>query len=148
MEQYFIWENWVYLGIILFILEVFTPGFVVACMGIGALLAAPFAYFEASISIQLLAFSLGTLLSFLLIRPYALKYLYSSKEDIKTNAESIIGRVGKVKETINKDLNKGRVTIDGDNWRAVSETGEIIAKDEHVEVVKIDSTILIVNSKK
>lgn len=126
------------------ILEIFTPGFVVACMGIGALIASPFAYFEFSISMQLLVFSAGTLASFFLIRPYAMKYLYNSKEDITTNADSLIGRVGKVKETINKDLNQGRVIIDGDNWRAISNDGSIISKDLNVEVISINSTILVV----
>ncbi|MEN8139189.1 MAG: NfeD family protein [Bacteroidota bacterium] len=144
MEYIFTWENWVYLGIILFILEIFTPGFVAACIGIGAFAAGIFAYFDASISIQLLAFSIGTLVSFGAIRPYVLKYLYKSKDVTKTNADSLIGRTGKVKETINNDLNQGRVLIDGDNWRALSNDGTIIEKGETVEVLNLKSTILIV----
>ena len=80
MDYLFTWENWIYLGIILFILEIFTPGFVVACIGIGAFVASIFAYFDASNSVQLFAFSIATLISFFAIRPYALKILYKSKE--------------------------------------------------------------------
>ena len=143
MDYLFTWENWIYLGIILFILEIFTPGFVVACIGIGAFVASIFAYFDASNSVQLFAFSIATLISFFAIRPYALKILYKSKE-LKTNADSLIGRVGKVKETINNDLEHGRVLIDGDNWRAISADGTIIKKGELVEVTELKSTIIIV----
>jgi len=144
MEYIFIWENWIYAGIILLILEVFTPGFVVACMGIGALLAGIFAYFDVPISIQLLVFSIGTLFSFLGIRPYVLKHIYNSKEETVTNADTLIGKVTKVKETIDNNQNKGRISIYGDNWRVRSEDGSTINKGETVEVVKIDSTVLIV----
>lgn len=144
MEYLFTWENWIYAGIILLILEVFTPGFVLACIGIGALLASVFTYFDASISIQLLVFSGVTLISFLGIRPYALKYLYKAEGSIKTNADSLIGTKGIVKETINIDLNKGRVAIYGDNWKARSLDKSIIKKGDSVEVVDMESTILIV----
>jgi len=144
MEYIFTWENWIYAGIILLIFEIFTPGFVVACIGIGAFLASVFAYFDASISIQLLAFSIGTLLSFFGIRPYVLKHIYNSKENTTTNADTLIGKVTKVKEIIDNNQNSGRISIYGDNWRARSEDGSIIKKGETVEVVKIDSTVLIV----
>ncbi len=144
MEYLFTWENWIYVGLILLILEIFTPGFVVACIGIGAILASIFAYFDLPISIQLLVFSAGTLLSFLGIRPYVLKHIYNSKENTITNADTLIGKVTKVKETINNNQNQGRISIYGDNWRARSENGSEIEKGETVEVVKIDSTVLIV----
>ncbi|MCK5787378.1 MAG: NfeD family protein [Chlamydiia bacterium] len=147
MEYLFTWENWIYAGLILLILEIFTPGFVIACIGIGALLASSVAYFDLSISIQLIVFSIGTLLSFLGIRPYVLKHIYNSKEETITNAETLIGKVTKVKEAINNDANKGRISIYGDNWRARSEDGSIINKGETVEVTKIDSTVLIVKLK-
>lgn len=144
MEYLFTWENWIYAGLILLILEIFTPGFVVACIGIGAFLASIFAFFDVPVSIQLLVFSLGTLFSFLGIRPYALKHIYNSEEKTITNADTLIGKVTKVKETINNNQNKGRISIYGDNWRARSEDGSEIAKGETVEVVEIDSTVLIV----
>jgi membrane protein implicated in regulation of membrane protease activity len=147
MEYLFTWENWIYAGIILLILEIFTPGFVVACIGIGAFSASIFTYFDASISIQLLVFSIGTLLSFFGLRPYVLKYIYNSKESTITNADTLIGKVTKVKETINNNQNKGRISIYGDNWRARSEDGSTINKGETVEVVKIESTVMIVKLK-
>jgi len=144
MEHFFTWENWIYAGIILLILEVFTPGFVVACFGISALITSVFAYFDASISIQLLVFSISTLIAFIGIRPYALKHLYKAEGDVKTNADSIIGMKGIVKETINSDINNGRVMIYGENWKARSIDRSIIKKGDTVEVVDMESTVLIV----
>jgi membrane protein implicated in regulation of membrane protease activity len=147
MEYLFTWENWIYAGIILLILEIFTPGFVVACIGIGAIFASVTAYFELSVSIQLLIFSLTTLFSFLAIRPYILKHIYKSGKETITNADSLIGKTAKVNETINNDLGKGRVTIYGDNWRVRSIDDSEIKKGETVEVLKIESTVLIVKHK-
>lgn len=147
MEYLFTWENWIYAGIILLILEIFTPGFVVACIGIGALLASSVAYFDFSISMQLLVFSLATLFSFLAIRPYVLKHIYNSKESTITNADTLIGQTAKVKEAVNNDQNKGRVSIYGDNWRVRSEDGSEIKKGETIKVIKIESTVLIVKLK-
>ena len=144
MENFFVWENWIYLGIILFIIEIFTSGFMAACIAIGAFFAAILAFFDVSISIQLFTFSIGTLVSFFSIRPYVLKHIYNSDDITKTNADSLIGRIGKVDETISNDTKHGRVIIDGDNWRAISKDGSLIQKGSNVEVLDIESTILIV----
>ena len=148
MEYIFSWENWIYLGIILFIIEIFTPSFVAACIAIGAFFAGMFAYFDASISVQLFVFSVGTLASFFAIRPYVLKRIYQSSDITRTNADSLIGRTGKVNQTINNDLNHGRISIDGDNSRAISQDGSIIKKGDNVSVQSIESTILIVKLNK
>lgn len=144
MEILFTWETWLYLGVILMILEVFTPGFVLACIGIGAFLASVFAALNFSVEVQLLFFTVGTLLSFFGIRPFVLKYLYKSKKVTKTNADSLIGRTGLVTEKINLLEEKGRIRIDGDNWRAQSNNNVEINTGETVEVVAINSTIMIV----
>jgi membrane-bound ClpP family serine protease len=49
-------------------------------------------------------------------------------------------------DEINNEINKGRVLIDGDTWRSKSLNNEIIKKNSTVQIVKIESTILIVKN--
>ena len=58
--------------------------------------------------------------------------------------EALIGRTAIVEEDIVAETNSGRIAIDGDRWKAVSEDGNKIAKGEKVVVLKVDSIILTV----
>lgn len=138
---------WTIIGIVGFIVEIFTPGFFAASVGIGAFFAALTAMLTDSLEYQLLAMAGGALLSFVLIRPIWLRYLLKSN-DVKTNADALIGKVGVVSEDIDPEHNAGRVAIDGDDWRAVSENNELIQAGSQVEVVKRESVILTVKLKK
>jgi len=143
MEEILNWHWWMYAAILLFIVEVFTPGFIVACLGLGAVTASIFAYLGYDIDVQFMAFSISTLISLFLIRP--LLYKKGEKEDkIKTNTDALIGRTGTVSETIDNKNNKGRVMIDGDLWKACSQKDEIIELNARVEVTSINSTIITV----
>ena len=69
------------------------------------------------------------------------------KDKIKTNTDALINRDAKVSEEINPDKNTGRVSIDGDIWRAKSSSGEIIEQNKQVIVISIESTIVTVKIK-
>lgn len=146
MIEYFTWENWMYFGILLMIIEIFTPGFVAACIGIGAFAASLVAGLGGGIVVQLLAFSIVCLLAFLYARPFFLKYLYSGTKQVNTNADSLIGRTCLVYETINNDVNAGRVKVDGDIFIARSADRSLIPQGTMVEIVEKDSTVLIVKA--
>ena len=143
MDEILNWHWWMYVAVLFFIIEVFTPGFIVACLGLGSLVAAITAYMGCNIDAQFIAFSASTLISLFLIRP--LLYKKGEKQDkIKTNTEALIGRVGSVTETIDNSFKSGRVLIDGDQWKAFSHNNEIIELNDQVEVISIDSTIITV----
>ncbi len=72
------------------------------------------------------------------------KYAFRNGDKVKTNTDALEGKRGRVTEAIDFSKNTGRVFVYGDDWRAMSENGEVIKENEMVEVVKIDSTILIV----
>ena len=143
MDEILNWHWWMYAAVLFFIIEVFTPGFIVACLGLGSLVAAITAYMGYNIDAQFIAFSASTLISLFLIRP--LLYKKGEKQDkIKTNTEALIGRVGTVSETIDNSAKSGRVLIDGDQWKALSHNNEIIELNAQVEVISIDSTIITI----
>lgn len=141
MEQILHWHWWVFIGIFLFILEVFTPGFILACIGIGSFMGALAAFLGCTMDMQLLVFSISTLVSLFLLRPI----LYNKDESkLKTNTEALIGREGIVTEKIDSLFASGRVSIDGDKWKAISENGIPIDLREKVLVTEINSTIITV----
>lgn len=67
---------WVIAGIMLWIVETITSGFVVGVFGTACLLVAPFAGADASFKVQLLVFGIATAAMSFGIRSLILKYFY------------------------------------------------------------------------
>lgn len=137
------WHIWIIISIILVIIEIFVPTFLAISLAIGCLASGIMAYFGLNFTVQLIAFAIGTLISFFCARPLMLKYGHKNSK-IKTNADALVGKVGRVVVAIDNHKSQGRVIVEGDNWRAETEINEIIKEGEKVEVVKVNSTILIV----
>jgi membrane protein implicated in regulation of membrane protease activity len=137
------WHILVTIGIIAFIVEIFTAGFISGSIGIGLLFSAIGNYFGLETKWQILLFAFGVGLTYFLIRPIITKYGYR-KNRIKTNQDALIGKSGTTTQEINNKQNTGRVSIDGDDWKAKTENNEIIKIGTTIKVVTIDSIILIV----
>ena len=125
-------------------MEIFVPSFVLFNFGIGALVGSLAAGLNLSIEWQIVLFSSGTLTSFFLVRPAMKKYAYRRSVDLKTNNDALVGRNAKVTEEISNENNRGRVLLDGDNWQARSLSNETIPAGTIVEIVQLNSIILIV----
>ncbi len=137
------WHILVTIGIIAFIVEIFTAGFISGSIGIGLLFSAVGNYFGLETKWQILLFAFGVGLTYFLIRPIITKYGYR-KNRIKTNQDALIGKSGTTTQEINNNQNTGRVSIDGDDWKAKTENNEIIKIGTTIKVVAIDSIVLIV----
>lgn len=140
------WHIWVIIALLCFIAEIFTSGFAVACLSIGALPAAIGAALHLSLLWQIFIFAVFTFAAFVFLRPFIMKTFYKPKDGCRTNAGALVGKHGRVSADINPAVGYGRVAIDGDDWKAVSTDGSFIAKGTAVEVVKIESIILTVKS--
>lgn len=138
------WQIWLALTLIFIVIEICTTGFAIACFSLGSIIAMLLTIVNAPLWVQILGFAIGSIIAFIYIRPVAMKYLQKKGEqDHKTGVDALIGRTGKVSETIQAD-DYGRVAIDGDDWKAKSADGTQIAKGTKVEIVAIDSVILTV----
>jgi len=73
-----------------------------------------------------------------------LKYALHRKNDVKTNVDALVGKIGTVTVEIDNSKNQGRITVYGDDWRAEAGNEDVIKVGEKVQVLKIDSTILVV----
>ena len=137
------WHILVTIGIIAFIVEIFTAAFISGSFGIGMFFAAFGNYIGLETKWQILLFAFGVALTYFLIRPIITKYGYR-KNRIKTNQDALIGKSGTTAQEINNKQNTGRVSIDGDDWKAKTENNEIVKIGTTIKVVAIDSIILIV----
>lgn len=138
------WHIWIIIALLLFIVEIFTSGFAVFCISVGAVFAAISYCIGFEFEGQLIWFLVATLISFVMVRPLMVKYFYKRSKEVLTNKDSLIGRVAIVSERIDARNNSGRVKIDGDVWRAITVDCEIVKIGEKIVVEQINSTILIV----
>lgn len=143
MEIYVVW---LIVALVLLIVELFTASFGVVCFSFGAAAAGLAAYLGLATVWQLLIFSVVSFIAFVFIRPLVVKFLLKKKDEVLTNADAVVGRIGVVTEEINADKNTGRIKIDGDDWKA--ESSENIAVGEKVEVMSRESIILNVKPLK
>ncbi|WP_418552003.1 NfeD family protein [Prevotella sp.] len=146
MIEYFadnLWQLWALVAIACLIIELTNGDFYVMCFSIGALLTVIVSLFAPSFYLQLFLFVLFSVLCIFFVRPFALKYLHGNRKDRLSNADALIGRIGRVSETI-VEGGYGRVAIDGDDWKAVTANGESIALGNNVRVVGRESIIITV----
>ena len=142
------WHYWVIVGILLMLIEIFTPGFILASFGIAAFGGAIIAYLDFSFKYQLLSFAILVLTVFFGIRPVYMKYFMKFDDQRKTNVDALIDRECFVTEEIDNLNGLGQVKIGGELWKAQSLDGSKYKKNEIVIVSKIEgATVYIINSK-
>ena len=139
-----LYQIWLIVAIILVIIEICTVAFGSICFAIGAAFSALAAGLGLSLTWQIVIFALVSLLTFIFLRPIAIRFLDKKSQNVRTNADALVGRKGIVSERIDAAQHTGRVAIDGDDWKAVAIDGSVIEKGAEVEVIKRDSIILFV----
>ena len=141
MQAYLIW---LIVAIVLVIFEIMSATFGAICFAIGAGFSALAAGLGANLTWQIVIFAIVSLLTFIFLRPFMMKFLDRKSKDVKTNADALVGRRAVVSERIDAAQHSGRVAVDGDDWKAVTADGSVIEKGTEVEIVKLDSIILTV----
>jgi membrane protein implicated in regulation of membrane protease activity len=107
------WTTWLIAAAAMLLLEMFTPGFLLACLAVGAVGAAAGAALGWSIELQLSLFSAFSVLSLWLLRP--LLRTWFAATGAKTNQDALMDAVGRVEADV-KMGERGYVKIDGDSW--------------------------------
>ena len=148
MIEYFsqnLWQVWAIIAVVSLILELFSGDFFIMCFAIGAAVSLLCALCGLSLTAQIIIFSVASVLSVLFVRPVALKYFHRNAPQRASNADALLGREGRVSQTIVAG-GDGRVAIDGDDWKAVSADGSAIAQGTPVRVVGRESIIITVET--
>jgi len=122
--------------------EIFTAGFFLLWFGIGAAVAGVLALLGLGFGWQLGAFVVVSGVLFIGSRRFAERF--SQKQPPGIGADRFIGLQGQVLEEVDNIRNVGRVRLQKEEWRAESDTGEILSVDTRVEVVRLDGTHLVV----
>lgn len=133
---------WLIIVAVMLIIEIFTMGLTTIWFSLGAVVAAIASGLEAPIWLQIVLFSVVSVLVMILVRPFAVKVI--NKERIKTNIEEIVGEKAVVIEEIDNEKEKGMVRFRGVEWMARSVDGSILAVDEIVTIDTVSGVKLIV----
>ncbi|MCK4646935.1 MAG: NfeD family protein [Candidatus Aminicenantes bacterium] len=141
-----IWWIWMIIAAFFVLGEIFTAGFFLLWFGIGAAVAGLLAIFGLSFGWQLGAFVVVSGVLFVVSRRFAERF--SKKQPAGIGADRFIGLKGIVLEEIDNDKNTGRVRLKKEEWRADSETGEVIPVGKKIKVTRMDGTHIVVKTFK
>lgn len=133
---------WLILAIVLGVIEAATVQLVAIWVALGALAAIIPAMLNAPLWVQFVVFVLVSAVAIVSTRPLVKNVLKLKRT--RTNADSVIGKIGVVIVRIDNFNSQGRVSVGGLDWSARSEDGEIIEVDDKVLIKSIDGVKLIV----
>jgi membrane protein implicated in regulation of membrane protease activity len=126
------------LAAIFLIGEIFTAGFFLIFLSVGAAAAGILALLDVSRVGQFIVFIVVSGILFVFGRRFADRV--TEKQPPGIGANRFVDQEGMVLETIDNANNTGSVRIGQDEWRAISETGEILQEGIHIKVTQIDGT--------
>ncbi len=137
-----IWWIWMIVAAFFVVGEIFTQGFFILWFGVGAAVAGVLALLGLGIGWQLAAFVVVSGVLFIVSRRFAERF--SKKQPPGIGADRFIGLEGIVLEEIDNAKNTGQVRVQKDEWRADSETGEVVPIGARIKVTRLDGTHLVV----
>jgi membrane protein implicated in regulation of membrane protease activity len=143
MEFTNFWWIWMILAALFVVGEIFTAAFFLLWFGVGAAIAGFLALMGAGPGWQLGVFVVVSFVLFAVSRRFAERV--TKKQPPGIGADRFLGEECIVLEAIDNAHNTGRVRMDREEWRAESETGEVIPEHTRVRVVRISGTHLVVD---
>lgn len=133
---------WLAAMIVFGVVEAVTIGLVSIWFAVGALCALVAAALDAYVIVQVVVFVAGSLITLLVVRPLAAKYINGRR--VPTNADRVIGQEAVVSETIDNLRGLGQVKVHGTPWTARSEGEASIPVGTVVRVLRIEGVKLYV----
>ena len=140
-----VWR-WVWVGLAVFmsLAEIFTAGFFMLPFAIGAGLAAVAAWLDLGGAVQWVLFFAGTGVSMLYLRRF-MRLQDEGEASIAPGPLRYVGMTAFVLQTIDRSANTGRVRVETDEWRAISDTDDPIVEGATVQIVELRGTRLVVS---
>jgi len=132
------WLIWFLLAIGLFVGEMFTAGFWLACLAVGAAVAGVVGLIPGlGFVTQGVAFAVSSIVSMAGLRPGS---------ELRTGVDALLGKTGIVTERIGPG-SPGRVKVDGEDWRGASSDATAIEPGTNVTIIQVDGTTLMVEKE-
>ncbi|MCI8471030.1 MAG: NfeD family protein [Clostridia bacterium] len=137
------WQIWLIIAGICFIIEIMTVGFLIFWFAIGALLTMVVSLFTDNIIVQTSVFVISSTILIFATKPFVQKFV-NQKSDIKTNVYSKIGKTGIVTKDIDSICSLGQVKVDGEVWSAIGLNDSTISQGTEVEIKEIKGVKVVV----
>lgn len=138
-----IWYIWLILAGLFLIIEIFTLGFLVFWLSIGALLTMFVSFFTKNLIIQMSVFVVSSTILIFATKPFVKKFTENSQQ-IKTNVYYLIGKIGIVTKEINPIHSTGQIKVNGELWSAISKDEQTIPKGTEIEILEVNGVKVIV----
>ncbi len=141
---------WIWLGIGVFFaiieLTVLAGSFVLLPFAVSAFAAALLAFYDVAIEIQWGVFIFGGAILWILAYRWARKFVNDNAMEPGVGAERLVGLVGIVTTPIqpNDSARKGRVTVDGEVWGAVTKHDHPLPEGARVLITRVIGTKVVV----
>ena len=136
---------WIAAIIIFGVVEAVTAGLVSIWFVIGGVGGLITSILGGQIWLQVVVFFLVSIAALFLTRPLLRKFHAGAQT--ATNADRVLGSIGRVTETIDNTIPTGEVYIDGKRWSARSETGAVIKPETLVRITRMEGVRLFVEVK-
>lgn len=139
-------EIWIWAAVIAaaVVVEMLTTQLVCIWFAGGAVVGLIAHFLHAPVWMQIILAAVTTLVLLIATRPFVRKFL--EKQETPTNADRVIGQTAVVTEDIDNVLEKGRVVVLGNDWRARSADGTVLTVGTRVTVEKIEGVKLVVSA--
>jgi len=138
-----VWHFWAVGALLLFVLEVFTAGFVLACFGVAAAGGALAAALGVGLAGQTVAAALLGAVAFFALRPLALKR-FMGAGGLASGVEALVGKRVVLTEMYRPESGFAECRIDGDVWRVRPQSGcEFLPDTREVLITGIDGNTLL-----
>ncbi len=135
-----VWQVWGVIGILLIIVEMFTPVLFFLNLAIAAIITGVVSYYTPlNGTWQVLVFAAASIVLLAFLRPILLKIKDTPD---KTGMDTYIGQEAKVTQKITKD--SGRIALFGEAWDARSLNDNAIDENEAVRIVSRDGLTMYV----
>ncbi len=142
------WLLWFLVAIGLFVGEMFTAGFWLACLAVGAAAAGIVGLIPGvGIAVQGIAFAAASIISMAGLRPRLMQYFQLGPgSELRTGVDALLGKTGIVTERIGPGLT-GRVKVEGEDWRGASTDATVLEPGTQVTIIQVDGTTLMVEKE-
>jgi membrane protein implicated in regulation of membrane protease activity len=135
------WAIWFTVGAGLMAGELLVTAAILGPIGLAAFGAGIAAALGASTELQIVAFTILTLLSLVFARPIAKRHLMGPPAPLRTNVPALLGEQALVLERVDRD--SGQVKVGGDVWSARSTSEhDVFEPGDRVVVEAVHRTIL------
>ena len=141
------WLIWFLASLALLVAEMFTAGFWIACLAVGAAVAGVVALIPGLGPVtQGIAFAISSVVSMAGLRPRLMHYFQLGPgSELRTGVDALLGKTAIVTERIGPGT--GRVKVDGEDWRGASSDATVIEPGTPVTIIQVDGTTLMVEKE-